>query len=112
MRSCCSPTSRPFTSRWGTPDRIPIRRLTVEAAAAGVATGVFAAGSMGPKVTAAADFVHRTHGFAAIGALEEAAAVLAERSGTRLVEASHVPAQPEPAPRRPASRAPQAPDRR
>jgi Carbamate kinase len=45
---------------WGTPDRTPIRRLTLEGAAAGVADGTFAAGSMGPKITAAAEFVRRT----------------------------------------------------
>lgn len=42
------------------------------------------AGSMGPKVQAACDFVAETGGFAVIGALEQAAEVLAGRAGTRI----------------------------
>lgn len=44
----------------------------------------FAAGSMGPKVRAACDFVNRTGGLAGIGALEDACDILAHRSGTRV----------------------------
>jgi carbamate kinase len=40
------------------------------------------AGSMRPKAEAAAGFVERTGGWAAIGALDEAAAVVAGRAGT------------------------------
>ena len=40
------------------------------------------AGSMGPKAEAAARFVEATEGLAAIGALEEAAEMLAARAGT------------------------------
>jgi carbamate kinase len=43
---------------------------------------VFAAGSMGPKVDAACRFVEHTGAMAAIGALTEAAAILAGRAGT------------------------------
>ncbi|MGZ8437631.1 MAG: amino acid kinase family protein [Candidatus Limnocylindrales bacterium] len=75
---------------WGAPDRISIRRLTLEDAAAGVADGTFAAGSMGPKVRAAAEFVRRTGKVAAIGALDDAVAVLEGRSGTTLIEQSLV----------------------
>jgi carbamate kinase len=71
---------------WGAPDRIEIRRLTIEDAFAGVADGTFAAGSMGPKVRAAAEFVRRTGKVAAIGRLEDAAAVLDGQSGTTLIE--------------------------
>ena len=42
-------------------------------------------GSMGPKVEAAADFVERTGGLAAIGALEDAAAIVRGEAGTRVV---------------------------
>jgi carbamate kinase len=70
---------------WGSPDRVPIRVLTLEGAADGVRDGTFRPGSMGPKVSAAAQFVRRTGRFAAIGALEEAVAVLEGRSGTRFV---------------------------
>jgi carbamate kinase len=75
---------------WGGPDRISIRRLTLEDAAAGAADGTFAAGSMGPKVRAAAEFVRRTGKVAAIGALDDALAVLEGRSGTTLIEQSLV----------------------
>jgi carbamate kinase len=75
---------------WGAPDRISIRRLTLDDAAAGVADGTFAAGSMGPKVRAAAEFVRRTGKVAAIGALDDALAVLEGRSGTTLIEQSLV----------------------
>jgi carbamate kinase len=64
---------------WLSAGRVPIRRLTLAGAADGVADGTFAAGSMGPKVTAAAEFVQRTGRFAAIGALDEAPAVLEGR---------------------------------
>ena len=75
---------------WGAPDRISIRRLTLDDAAAGVADGTFAPGSMGPKVRAAAEFVRRTGKVAAIGALDDALAVLEGRSGTTLIEQSLV----------------------
>jgi carbamate kinase len=70
---------------WDRGDHVPIRRLSVAGATAGVARGVFGAGSMGPKVAAAAAFVQRTGRLAAIGALEDAAEVLAGRAGTRVV---------------------------
>jgi carbamate kinase len=44
----------------------------------------FAAGSMGPKIEAACRFVERTGGRAAIGALEDAEAILAGRAGTQI----------------------------
>jgi carbamate kinase len=71
--------------RWGSPDSEPIRRLTLADADAGVEDGTFAAGSMGPKVRAAAEFVRRTGRFAAIGTLGDAVAVLEGRAGTQLV---------------------------
>ena len=67
-------------------DATRIRRLTLRGAADGVRDGTFAAGSMGPKVTAAAEFVRRTGGIAAIGALDDAVAMLDGRAGTRLVD--------------------------
>ncbi len=53
---------------------------------------------MGPKVRAAADFVRRTGGRAAIGSLEQAAAVLAGRAGTRIAIAPAAVASPQPEP--------------
>jgi carbamate kinase len=63
---------------WGTPDAHPIRR----AAPAQLRAMSFASGSMGPKVEAACRFVERTGGTAAIGALGEAARILAGEAGT------------------------------
>lgn len=77
--------------RWTEPDRMPVRRLTLAGVAAGVEDGTFAAGSMGPKVTAAAEFVRRTGRFAAIGAVEDAVAVLEGRSGTSVVNDTLIP---------------------
>lgn len=44
----------------------------------------FPAGSMGPKVDAACQFVRGTRGRAAIGALEDVAAVFAGTAGTQV----------------------------
>jgi carbamate kinase len=44
----------------------------------------FAVGSMGPKIEAACRFAERTGGLAAIGALEDAEAILAGRAGTQI----------------------------
>jgi carbamate kinase len=44
----------------------------------------FPAGSMGPKVTAAGRFVEATKGRAAIGSLDDAAAVIAGTAGTQI----------------------------
>ena len=68
---------------WGTPEAETIRRLSVEEAFEGLAAGAWPAGSMGPKVRACADFVRGGGRFAAIGALDEAAAVIWGLSGTR-----------------------------
>jgi carbamate kinase len=45
----------------------------------------FANGSMGPKVAAACRFVEATGGTAAIGALEDAALIVAGTAGTVVV---------------------------
>jgi carbamate kinase len=71
--------------RWGTPDARPVSNLTLDEAAARIADGRFPPGSMGPKVAAAAEFTRATGGYAAIGSLGEAAAVLAGRAGTAIV---------------------------
>jgi carbamate kinase len=63
---------------WGTPDAHPIRHTTPSELRA----LEFASGSMGPKVDAACRFVEATGGTAAIGALEDAAAILAGTAGT------------------------------
>jgi carbamate kinase len=66
---------------WGTPDARAIRRASPDA----LEKLAFAAGSMGPKVQAACDFVRATGGRAGIGALEDAVAILEGREGTLVV---------------------------
>jgi carbamate kinase len=66
---------------WGTPQARPIRR----AAPAELRRRAFASGSMAPKVEAACRFAE-AGGLAAIGRLEDAAAVLAGDAGTRVSE--------------------------
>jgi carbamate kinase len=63
---------------WGTPAQRQIRRASAEALAA----MPFAAGSMGPKVTAACKFVAVTGKDAAIGALGDLARIIAGDAGT------------------------------
>jgi carbamate kinase len=66
---------------WGTPDARPLDAATPdELRALGLA-----AGSMGPKVEAASRFAEATGGRALIGALEDAAALLAGTAGTSVV---------------------------
>jgi len=63
---------------WGTPLAAPITRAT----AAEMRAMRFAAGSMGPKVEAACRFVEASRGFAGIGSLGDAPAILDGRAGT------------------------------
>lgn len=66
---------------WGTPQARKIRRSTPEQ----LRKLDFEAGSMGPKIEAACRFVEATGGIAAIGSLEEAAAIVDGGAGTRIV---------------------------
>ena len=63
---------------WGTPEQRAIRRATPSSLAA----SEFAAGSMGPKVQAACQFVEQTGKQAAIGSIHEAAALIRGEAGT------------------------------
>jgi carbamate kinase len=63
---------------WGTPGARPIREATPDL----LAELEFAPGSMGPKVEAACRFVRGDGGFAAIGALADAAKLLRREAGT------------------------------
>ena len=65
-------------TNWGKPDARAIRRASPDAMEA----YTFAAGSMGPKVEAACDFVRKTGGIAGIGSLEEALPMLQGTAGT------------------------------
>ena len=63
---------------WGTPDARKLERVTP----AGLREHEFPAGSMGPKVEAACDFVEQTGKLAAVGALEDITAIVDGRAGT------------------------------
>jgi carbamate kinase len=63
---------------WGTPEQQAIRSATP----AGLAGAEFAAGSMGPKVRAACEFVQRTGRMAAIGSIDDTAALVRGEAGT------------------------------
>jgi carbamate kinase len=65
---------------WGTPDPRPISHATP----AELAELDFAAGSMGPKVQAACEFVQQTGAFAAIGAIDDVEELLRGAAGTRV----------------------------
>ena len=65
---------------WRTPTARALRRATP----AQLRSMRFAAGSMTPKVEAACRFVEATGGFAAIGAMQDAAALLRGEAGTRI----------------------------
>ena len=66
---------------WGTPRQRRLERVTP----ADLRDRAFAGGSMGPKVEAAARFVERTGMRAAIGGLEEIAAIVDGEAGTQVV---------------------------
>jgi carbamate kinase len=65
---------------YGTPSERPLHHITL----ADLDGLTFPDGSMGPKVTAARQFVQDTRGRAAIGSLDDAAAVVAGTAGTQL----------------------------
>jgi carbamate kinase len=68
---------------WGTPDQRRLDRVTPEELRA----IPFPAGSMGPKVDAATEFVEATGKRAAIGSLEQLDAIVAGTAGTNVVSA-------------------------
>lgn len=68
---------------WGTPTAQPLEQASPEQ----LRRYTFASGSMAPKVEAACRFVEQTGGIAGIGRLEDAAAILAGRAGTRIRQA-------------------------
>jgi carbamate kinase len=72
--------------RWGAPDAEAIRRLTVAEAERLIAGGEVAAGSMRPKVEAAADFVRSGGRRAVIAELSQGPDALAGHAGTTIVE--------------------------
>jgi carbamate kinase len=69
-------------AHYGTPAQQRLQEMTVASASA----DQFASGSMGPKVQAACSFVQKTGKQAAIGRLEDAAAIAGGRAGTRITQ--------------------------
>jgi carbamate kinase len=67
-------------ANWSTPQQRAIKHATP----ADLAATEFAEGSMGPKVRAACQFVEAAGGFAAIGSIDEAPALLSGGAGTRV----------------------------
>ncbi|MCB6180143.1 carbamate kinase [Rhodobacter sp. Har01] len=65
---------------WGSPDQAAIGNITPDALDA----MEFAAGSMGPKITAACDFVRAGGQVAGIGRLQDARAIVEGRAGTQV----------------------------
>lgn len=76
---------------FGTPEERPIREMTADEAEAYLAEGQFPAGSMGPKIAAAARFVRAGGESATITSSRRAGAALAGNHGTRIVLAREVP---------------------
>jgi carbamate kinase len=74
---------------WGTPEQRRLGRVTPEE----LASYEFAAGSMGPKVEAAARFAAKTGQRASIGSLADIAGIVAGTAGTSIVG----PKAPDPA---------------
>lgn len=65
---------------WGGPDQAAIGRITPDA----LDQMDFAAGSMGPKIIAACDFVRAGGQLAGIGRLQDARAIIEGRAGTQI----------------------------
>jgi carbamate kinase len=70
---------------FGTPEARPLARLRVAEARELLAAGEFGAGSMGPKVEAAVEFVERGGPRAVIGSLDAATGALDGTDGTEIV---------------------------
>jgi carbamate kinase len=69
---------------FGTPEAAPISRIAAE----DIDPHAYAAGSMGPKIAAAKRFAESDGGFAVIGQLADAEAMLRGKAGTMVFDAS------------------------
>ena len=72
---------------WGTPEQRKLTEVTPEE----LRRGTFAAGSMGPKVAAAAQFVERHGRRAAIGSLADIEQIVEGTAGTNVVAGHRSP---------------------
>jgi carbamate kinase len=73
---------------FGRPDAQALARLEVARARALLAEGQFPAGSMGPKIEAAIDFVEGTRREVLITDIDHLQAALAGEAGTRIADSS------------------------
>ncbi len=71
-------------AHWNEPQARRLRKISPD----GLSRFSFAAGSMGPKVEAACDFVEATGETAGIGAVQDVAAILAGNAGTLITKAA------------------------
>lgn len=69
---------------WGTPNKRPLRQLSIAEAERMDAAGAFGEGSMAPKIRAAVDFVRRTGGRAIITSLTRGQAAVRGEAGTTI----------------------------
>ncbi len=72
---------------FGQPDQRDIERMTVDQARQWLDDGQFPAGSMGPKIQAAVNFLtatRKTHATAVVGPLDRAADTVVGKTGTRI----------------------------
>lgn len=76
---------------YGTKEEKVLRTLSANEARAYLEAGQFPAGSMGPKVQTALDFVESTGGEALITSIPRLSAALAGRSGTRFTPSNRLP---------------------
>ncbi len=80
-------------AHWGTPEQTALADTTPGALDA----MIFARGSMGPKISAACDFVRAGGTLAGIGRLQDARAIIEGRAGTRIAaDAPRATSAPEP----------------
>lgn len=70
---------------YGKPDEIPLDKLTVAEAKRYMEEGHFPAGSMGPKIRAAIDFIETGGGVVVISSIEKMKAAIDGDTGTRIV---------------------------
>jgi carbamate kinase len=78
----------------GTPDAIPVERVSVEGLRSLAGAGHFASGSMGPKVDAACRFVEKGGAYAVITTLAQITEAVDGSCGTVVVPGSEAPADP------------------
>jgi carbamate kinase len=80
---------------FGRADARPIASMDVEKAQEMLDQGQFPPGSMGPKIAAAIDYIRGGGQEVLITSAEKLKAALADRSGTKIIRGTQVPAKVE-----------------